>query len=83
MLLKEPYSRREICTGLASLGGVVLIAKPSFIFPESAQNSGVELGGVAVTPEQRATAVGVSMIGVFGAAGAYLCIRHIGTRANA
>lgn len=36
----------------------------------------------AVTPAQRAAAVGVAMLGVFGAAGAYTTIRWIGKRAH-
>ena len=36
----------------------------------------------AVTPTQRATAVGVAMLGVLGAAGAYTTIRWIGKRAH-
>lgn len=36
----------------------------------------------AVTPAQRATAVGIAMLGVIGAAGAYTTIRWIGKRAH-
>lgn len=36
----------------------------------------------AVTPTQRATAVGIAMLGVIGAAGAYTTIRWIGKRAH-
>lgn len=36
----------------------------------------------AVTPTQRATAVGIAMLGVFGAAGAYTTLRWIGKRAH-
>ncbi|EUC44957.1 hypothetical protein COCMIDRAFT_5809 [Bipolaris oryzae ATCC 44560] len=36
----------------------------------------------SVTPKQRAIAVGVAMLGVFGAAGAYTTIRWIGKRAH-
>lgn len=36
----------------------------------------------SVTPTQRATAVGIAMIGVLGAAGAYTTIRAIGKRAH-
>jgi drug/metabolite transporter (DMT)-like permease len=35
-----------------------------------------------VTPAQRATAVGIAMLGVFGSAGAYTTLRWIGTRAH-
>jgi drug/metabolite transporter (DMT)-like permease len=36
----------------------------------------------SVTPTQRATAVGIAMIGVLGATGAYTTIRWIGKRAH-
>lgn len=36
----------------------------------------------SVTPKQRAMAVGIAMIGVLGAAGAYTTIRWIGRRAH-
>jgi drug/metabolite transporter (DMT)-like permease len=36
----------------------------------------------SVTPAQRAMAVGIAMLGVFGAAGAYTTIRWIGKRAH-
>jgi drug/metabolite transporter (DMT)-like permease len=36
----------------------------------------------AVTPQQRAMAVGIAMLGVLGAAGAYTTIRWIGKRAH-
>jgi drug/metabolite transporter (DMT)-like permease len=36
----------------------------------------------SVTPAQRAAAVGIAMLGVFGAAGAYTTIRWIGKRAH-
>lgn len=36
----------------------------------------------SVTPTQRATAVGVALLGVIGAAGAYTTIRWIGRRAH-
>jgi len=36
----------------------------------------------AVTPTQRATAVGIAMLGVLGSAGAYTTVRWIGKRAH-
>ncbi|KAM0753050.1 hypothetical protein T439DRAFT_323660 [Meredithblackwellia eburnea MCA 4105] len=83
IFLKETYTKVEALTGVLSLFGVVLIAKPTFLFGNtgSAELSGP--GGVPTTPEQRSVAVGVAMMGVFGSAGAYLCIRKIGKRANA
>jgi len=80
-LLKEPYTRLEAIVGFTSLIGTVFIAKPSFLFPTPPRNPDDPLGNV--TPEQRTSAVLVAMIGVCGAAGAYLIIRLIGKRASA
>ncbi|KAL8293659.1 hypothetical protein RQP46_000360 [Phenoliferia psychrophenolica] len=82
ILLKEKYTKAEALTGILSLGGVVLIAKPSFLFGKTdGETFGPE--AIAVTPEQRSMAVGTAMIGVICSAGAYLIIRFIGKRANA
>ena len=80
MLLKEPYSLTEALAGLFSLLGVVLIAKPTFLFPSAGPPTGAEK---EVTPEERTFAVGVALCGTMGAAGAYVLIRMIGKRANA
>ncbi|KAK4057748.1 hypothetical protein OIO90_001396 [Microbotryomycetes sp. JL221] len=80
VFLKEPYSKLEATAGLVSLVGVVLIAKPTMIFGAAEQET---TGGILVTPEQRMLAIGVALLGTFGAAGAYLIIRAIGKRAHA
>ncbi|GAA5957464.1 hypothetical protein JCM3765_001151 [Sporobolomyces pararoseus] len=81
ILLKEPYTRLEAIVGCTSLIGVVFIAKPSFLFGSPTLNPEDPLSNV--TPAQRTSAVLVAMIGVCGAAGAYLIIRVIGKRASA
>ncbi|GAA5899462.1 uncharacterized protein JCM6883_005228 [Sporobolomyces salmoneus] len=81
LLLKEPYTRLEATVGFTSLIGVVFIAKPSFLFGNPAQNPDDPLD--TVTPGQCALAVLVALVGVCGAAGAYLIIRLIGKRASA
>ncbi|KAM0793653.1 hypothetical protein ACM66B_001084 [Microbotryomycetes sp. NB124-2] len=80
VFLKEPYSKLEATTGFVSLLGVILIAKPTFLFGSRTQ---ADPGATPVTPEERAMAVGVALLGTLGAAGAYLIIRAIGKRANA
>jgi drug/metabolite transporter (DMT)-like permease len=77
IFLKEPVLRTELCAGFLSLLGVILIARPQYLFGTS--NS--TIGGTA-TGLQRLTAVGVALIGVIGAAGAYVSIRAIGSRAH-
>lgn len=80
LLLREPYSLTEGLAGVVSLLGVVLIAKPTFLFGASGAATGHEK---EVSPEERTFAVGVALCGTMGAAGAYVIIRKIGKRANA
>lgn len=81
LILKEPYTRLEGIVGITSLFGVVLIAKPTFLFPARILDPDNPLR--KITPEQRTFAVFVALIGVCGAATAYLIIRLIGKRASA
>jgi drug/metabolite transporter (DMT)-like permease len=66
---------------------VIIIAHPAFIFGSDINPtdlSPAKAGEVdTVTPTQRLVAIGVSILGVFGAAGAYTTIRVIGNRAHA
>jgi drug/metabolite transporter (DMT)-like permease len=77
LFLKEPYTWKEATAGLVSLGGTVLVAQPAFLFGGMVQD---EYG---VTPEERLMAVGIALMGVLGASGAYVTIRQIGKRAHA
>ncbi|KAH9895972.1 hypothetical protein C8Q73DRAFT_729352 [Cubamyces lactineus] len=91
VLLHEPFSWREALAGLASLLGVVLIARPQFLFGKQhltdighvveVARRGVE-DMTTVTPAQRVGAVGVALLGVLGATGAYTTIRAVGKRAH-
>lgn len=138
IVLREPFTLRETMGGIISLAGVVLIARPAFIFGRKAADSdldqpltvgvsnttGVDAvnatvqvassvvkhlvhnltspellrridsttrldgpDGVVtidgVTEKQRLIAVGLSLLGVCGGAGAYITIRAIGRRASA
>ncbi|SCV67963.1 BQ2448_84 [Microbotryum intermedium] len=78
VFLGEDYSLTEGLVALVSLCGVVLIAKPSFLFPGHLSQA-----PEGVTPEQRTFAVFVCLGSSFGAAAAYLLIRKIGKRASA
>ena len=98
VLLHEPFSRVEQIAGIISLLGVVLIAQPTSIFshdssssvsisPNTANNATLSTNSDAgdlshVTPMQRIIAIGVSLIGVGGAACAYTTICCIGDRAH-
>ncbi|KZP24259.1 drug/metabolite transporter superfamily [Athelia psychrophila] len=83
LLLGETFGRREGLAGLCSLIGVVLIARPTFIFGAAALPVDGGAGAERGTPEQRLGAVGVALIGVLGATGAYTTLRAIGKRAHA
>ncbi|PPQ88433.1 hypothetical protein CVT25_011537 [Psilocybe cyanescens] len=93
LLLGEKFTKREAFAGIVSLIGVVLIARPAAIFGEMAhlpQGAGVD-GSSGMpsaapaekgTPKERLVAVGVALLGVLGATGAYTSIRAIGKRAH-
>jgi drug/metabolite transporter (DMT)-like permease len=78
LLLKESLALRELAAGGLSLVGVVLIARPPFLFgsTSSADDDGT-------TPAQRMLGVTIGLVGVIGATGAYVSIRAIGKRASA
>jgi len=78
LFLNESLSLRELLAGLCSFVGVILIARPQFLF------GGLQMfsGPSEVTPTQRMLSVIVGLIGVVGATGAYTLIRRIGKRAH-
>ncbi|CCA69903.1 related to Integral membrane protein [Serendipita indica DSM 11827] len=77
LILGEALSRREIVAGALSFMGVILIARPPFLFGQSDQ-----VGGEKGTPAQRLIAVGVALLGVLGGTGAFISIRAVGKRAH-
>ncbi|KAK2625119.1 hypothetical protein QTJ16_005488 [Diplocarpon rosae] len=96
VFLGEPFPRTAQYASLISLLGVVLIARPtSFFTTSSPDTSAVPANATTAapspadpasfpvpTPAQRLSAVGIAMLGVFGAAGAFTSIRWIGNRAH-
>lgn len=89
--LKEPFTKLEQLATLVALLGVVLIAQPAAFFakhdgqsPDANKGSKSALPGAdhQTTPEERLMAVGVALLGVFGAAGAFTTLRAIGKRAH-
>lgn len=84
--LKEPFTTQEKIGGLISLIGVILIARPTFIFhsgtPHNTVVSITPTEPPYVSPHQRTLAVAMALVGVLGAAGAYTTIRVIGQRAH-
>jgi drug/metabolite transporter (DMT)-like permease len=93
VLMGERFTKVELVASIISLFGVILIARPTSFFhlgtPEVAsdvaQNSTTSSHDFHIpnpTTVQRLSAVGVSLLGVLGAAGAYTTIRWIGKRAH-
>lgn len=82
VLLREGYSATQAVAGVCSLFGVILIARPPFLFNSmpAAIPDGLYLP--ETTPAQRMMGVGAGMIGIVGATGAYTAIRAIGRRAH-
>ncbi|KAK9451256.1 uncharacterized protein V1518DRAFT_408081 [Limtongia smithiae] len=76
IFLKEPFGKVELFAGLLSFCGVILIAQPGGEVSSGDDNER------HVTVIQRWLAVGVSLLGVVGASGAFTAIRCIGNRAH-
>lgn len=93
-ILKDPYTKKEQIASFLALAGVVLIARPTSLFGGSdeehappPENPGGSTGtagspGEDGTASRRLLGVGIAMIGVLGASGAYTFIRWIGKRAH-
>lgn len=92
-LLREPFTRAEQLATLVALFGVVLIAQPASLFSRTdggdqgsadASKGDTTLPGIdhEATPEERLAAVGMALVGVCGAAGAFTTLRTIGKRAH-
>ncbi|OJA18256.1 hypothetical protein AZE42_13185 [Rhizopogon vesiculosus] len=81
IFLKEGYSVKQGVAAVFSLLGVVLIARPPFLFESPAV---IPVGHQVpeATPAERLIGVGACMISVLGATGAYTTIRAIGKRAH-
>ena len=98
LLLHEPVTTTEKLAGIVSFLGVVVIARPPFLFgAPSTDDSSAEdillsyeagsspsqtLTTGPVTSAQRISAIIIGLIGVCGAAVAYISIRCIGNRAH-
>ncbi|CAK5263619.1 unnamed protein product [Mycena citricolor] len=75
IFLGEAFSRKEALAGLCSLFGVVLIARPDFLFGPSKSSTPIE-------ERNRMMAIGIALAGVVGSTGAMTTIRAIGHRAH-
>ncbi|KAH9974986.1 hypothetical protein BGW80DRAFT_1444588 [Lactifluus volemus] len=77
IFLKETLSLKDTCAGLCSFFGVLLIARPHFLFGSP---KGEPFG--AVTPWERMLSVCAALVGVLGITGSYIILRAIGNRAH-
>lgn len=83
VLLHEKYSILEAICSVFSLAGVVLIAKPTFIFGnESNKETGNDETIESSSSEKRILATIVGLIGVCGASSVYIVLRKIGMNAH-
>ncbi|KAJ7334800.1 hypothetical protein DFH08DRAFT_879438 [Mycena albidolilacea] len=73
--LKETFTKREALAGVCSLFGVVLIARPHFLF-------GSPDGSSTIEEKHRTFGIGIALSGVVGSTGAMTSIRAIGQRAH-
>ncbi|KAI5805136.1 hypothetical protein EDC01DRAFT_610118 [Geopyxis carbonaria] len=83
--LREPFTNVEKISASVAFCGVILIARPAFLystFPWLDDQSENNTAGPSVSPAERAFAVIVALFGVLGAATAYTMIRWIGNRAD-
>ena len=84
VFLDQVFTKKELLAGIVALIGVIFIAHPSAIFGHVDDIHANGAGPVdKVSPKQRLLAIAASLLGVFGASGAYTMIRVIGNRAHA
>lgn len=85
VFLGQIFTRKEFLAGVIALIGVIIIAHPAAIFGKVEDDLNVNDANDVddVTPNQRLVAIIISILGVFGASGAYTTIRVIGDRAHA
>ncbi|KAK6464728.1 EamA-like transporter family-domain-containing protein [Scheffersomyces coipomensis] len=82
-MLHEKYSLLEAICSIVSLGGVILIAKPHFIFgSESDTETSIDESIESSSTEKRLLATAVGLIGVCGASSVYIVLRKIGKQAH-
>jgi drug/metabolite transporter (DMT)-like permease len=85
VFLGQIFTRKEFAAGLVALVGIVFIAQPASLFGSDEDDIHASKAGAVddVSPTQHLIAVAASLLGVFGASGAYTMIRVIGNRAHA
>ncbi|KAG1869173.1 hypothetical protein C8R48DRAFT_110719 [Suillus tomentosus] len=84
IVLKEPYSKREAFAAIVSLLGVILIARPPFLFGDtnSVNSDSSDAASSIASAIDRIRAVCVAVFGIVLGTGALLSMRAIGKRAH-
>lgn len=82
MILQERYSILEAVCLVVSLGGVLLIARPSFLFGSN-EASDVNDEIESLSTQERLIAIGVALVGVCAILSVYIILRKIGHRVHA
>lgn len=77
--IREPFTYLERMSAMAEFAGVVVIARPSFLFPPLGEEDG-DRG--AVSERDRLIAVAFALLGVFGSSTAYTCLRWLGKKSD-
>lgn len=84
VLLHERYSIIEGICSIISLSGVLMIAKPHFLFGQEADNeSSVDESVESSSTEKRLLATAVGLLGTFGASLVYIVLRKLGKETHA
>ncbi|KAM3124389.1 hypothetical protein CJJ07_002042 [Candidozyma auris] len=82
IFLHERYSILEGVCALLSLAGVVLVAKPEFIFGARSNSGNENESTESSSTELRLLGTGVGLLGVCGASAVYILLRKIGKSAH-
>ncbi|PVH16983.1 uncharacterized protein CXQ87_004541 [Candidozyma duobushaemuli] len=82
IVLGERYSVLEAVCAFLSLGGVLLVAKPEFLFGPRPDTDKADDATESSSTELRLLGTGVGLIGVCGAAAVYILLRKIGKSAH-
>lgn len=82
--LREPFTWKEALCSLIAFTGVLFVARPPWLFPQTHRPSSDDpkVPVPSVSPEQRALAILIAIFGTLGASTAYATIRVIGKRAH-
>lgn len=84
LLFHEPLAKKVVLAGLVSFAGVIIIARPPWIFPNDHKaDDEEEDGSPSASAAMRTLAVTLLLIGAVTATVSYTIIRGIGHRAHA